>query len=377
MALWTLLQPAPSLFAVDIAPLFSVTHFTAATENPYTNEQILTDYNRLRGDTTFYAGNLKGAFVVDHENRLADPPETLVAPDDHFFFENRATLIDRDGWLSEIKLHRAYLDISFAHSNFIAGLQRIPFGVGRIWTPIDAFDPLQTLSLEPGERKGTPAVHWIFHLNDFSRIGLVYSVSEDKSPGKSGVYLRSFLDPVDLGLVLFYEEYETPLQQEPGSALFGGYQAEANLFSTGAEVRTEGVWEYKNEFDLVFGQSIWGIDRSFPHNIWSAFEYYHIGQGRVAQNTLTWERFAAQKIMEDDRHYLGLTLALQPGVLWSISSLFIYRADDESGVAGLSAGYSAGENASLGVGMFLFTGDDLSEFGGIENLYYATIEIFL
>jgi len=53
------------------------------------------------------------------------------------------------------QFYRGYLRYSGEKHMLTLGLQRIPFGVGRIWNPIDIFNPIDITSIETDERKGT------------------------------------------------------------------------------------------------------------------------------------------------------------------------------------------------------------------------------
>jgi len=88
----------------------------------------------------------------------------------------------------------------FENSSLTLGLQGVPFGVCHLWNPVDKFNPVYALSLEPDERVGIFGVEYKQYLDDLSYLQFVGNVKQGWAADKVAVSWRSFIFGGDVGL---------------------------------------------------------------------------------------------------------------------------------------------------------------------------------
>lgn len=98
-------------------------------------------------------------------------------------------------------LYRGYLQLESKHLELRVGRQRIPWGVGRLWNPIDRFNAVGPLAIEPDQSPGVDAAkaRWIF--DGFTYLEAIYAAGhrgEDRMVAGRG---QAVVRDVDVGVV--------------------------------------------------------------------------------------------------------------------------------------------------------------------------------
>ncbi|MEN8183973.1 MAG: hypothetical protein ABFS46_15710, partial [Myxococcota bacterium] len=81
-------------------------------------------------------------------------------------------------------LYRAYLRYESDRLELVVGRQRVAWGVGRLWNPIDRLNPIPPLSLQPDQSPGVDAVDVRFSFSGFTYLEAVWAgadPSDDQS----------------------------------------------------------------------------------------------------------------------------------------------------------------------------------------------------
>lgn len=284
----------------------------------YDREEHGRDYNRLRLETTLEHRTYQNLFV----KAIIDNVSRYRSNEDHLS--------------NKIDVYRAYLEYAGEKHFWVVGRQRVPFGVGRLWNPIDVFNPIDSLSIETDERKGTVAVRYEYAINDLSNFDCTISKH------KSAVRLKGFLQYADLALAGVIDD--------ENNRKIIGYEIEGDLLDTGIELRSEGggIWDRaRNKYSTEF---IIGADYGFANSLTILGEYKHDDDAET-----------------DD---LGLQLGYQPHPLLTLDLLYIVNLDDRSFVTAPSMDYSLSDEMTLKAGMFFYNGDAMDEFGAPADLYY-------
>jgi hypothetical protein len=282
-------------------------------------ESHFVDYNRLRADIT-----------VKNEKYKALAAKLMI--------DNVATYIEHPYNLTDdTSIYRGYLEYRGEVHYWVIGRQRIPLGVGRVWNPIDIFNPINSQSVEPQERSGTEAVHYEYAVGQLANFDC--TLSRDKGEAR----LKGYLDFADVALVGLYDN-EAKLD-------IIGWELEGELFDTGIELRSEGGSFYNRETGSRYTDLIAGAEYGFANSLTLLGEY----------------RFN-DELESDD---LGMIITFQPKILWTVSCLGVESLGDYSFFIAPAVEYSTGDESTLSIGAFLYQGSEGDVYGGFPDYVYV------
>ena len=275
------------------------------------------DYDRLRFELDLVNSlmpGLEGKLIIDNETGYTERPS---------------------GFANKTSIYRAWLAYIGDRHLLAIGRQRISFGVGRIWNPVDVFNPIDSLSLEPGERSGTEALHYEYAISDLSDIQI--TLSKDKCAAR----LKGFFYAADLALVAVIDNDN---HQD-----IIGYELQGELAGTGIELRSEGGSFYDRRNSNRYTEFIAGAEYGFANSLSLLGEYK----------------------FNDETHidYAAFTISCQPSVLWALSLLSIVNLDDHSTFIAPSIEYSLSDEMTLNSSVFFYHGGTDDEFGSTADLY--------
>jgi hypothetical protein len=181
------------------------------------------DYNRLRGKLNIEKNDFLFKLLADNEN-IYNYEEKLSS--------------------NTNRIYRMYLQYSDDKNLFIIGKQRVFLGVGRMFNPIDVFNPIDITAIESSQRKGVESIRYDYAINDLSNISFVSS--EDKRVVK----LKGFLEVGDFGVIFIRdEEFKKDIL---------GFEAEGEI--QGITFRSE--IKVEKEVDYIVG-SEYGFENGF------------------------------------------------------------------------------------------------------------------
>ncbi len=268
------------------------------------------DYNRLRADISMEHSQFPqflGKIQLDIQTRYTQEPSSLT---------------------NDSSIYRAYLEYGGERHFLVIGRQRVPFGVGRVWNPIDVFNPIDALAIETGERTGTEAIRYEYALSELSNFDLTFSAN------KHAARIKGFLQFADFALV---GVYDNDRDQD-----IIGWEIEGELFATGIDLRSEGGHFRKHKNGQNNTAIIGGIEYGFPNSLTLLGEYYFND--------------------EEKSESFGCTISYQPSPLWSISMLSIIDLNDHSAIISPTLQYSLSDETTINAGAFLYSGGDNNSF---------------
>ncbi len=277
-----------------------------------------TDFNRLRADLDIEhaeAPNLFAKLIVDNKTEYITTPKHL---------DNNTSI------------YRIYLQYRGDTHFWTIGKQRIPLGVGRIWNPIDTFNPIQIEQIEPSQRQGINAIRYEYAYSDLSIMDA--TIAEHKW----AIRLKTNLEQIDIALVGEYDD-DTNFD-------IIGWEIEGELLQSGIEFRTEGGSFHNCTTDERNFSYIIGAEYGFANSI----------------NLLTEYHYAS----ETETKHLAGQISFQPAMLWHYSCLLVTNLDDRSGFISPTVEYSLSDNMTLSTGAFIYYGNNDSEFSSVVNRYY-------
>jgi len=155
-----------------------------------------------------------------------------------------------------------------------------------------------------------------------------------------------------------------------------GYEFQGNLGESGILGLSEGGWFYDRKKEQRYFQGIIGAEYGFENGWTVSGEYYRNGWGETEPSRYRWEAVEAVGVTYLAQNYLGIAASYPYHPLVTLTFSAIDNLDDGSGFGGLGIDYSLGDESRIGIGGNLFAGDENSEFGAYDSIYYLTFSHF-
>lgn len=353
-----------SLYA-DFEYRINNSNFTISQDSiiPNEDETYIYNYNRFRFLGDYKNENIFSTLIIDGVNYIGNKYTEsnsfsyLKKQKSDTSFKTQTAFHDYENGSSYAKIYRLYAGYEDNQNRIVLGLQNISMGVGRIWTPINLFNPKNSYALEPDEVLGVAAASYARNLNDTSIISFVFSQKADHSFKYASSY-KSFFQFIDLGIHVINSD-ETKMF---------GYEVESNLSDTGIEIRSEGAY-IKNDFldKTEFFQAIVGADYGFED-----------GLNLVAEALYSSKTFSQKEISHNfnseilsnlvsSNLYAGLTLTYDFNIFLNGSLVYIGSVDTkDSHFVSSSITYTLNDYNSFMIGALI----NDSESDILKELYY-------
>lgn len=209
------------------------------------------------------------------------------------------------------QFYRGYLRYSGEKHMLTLGLQRIPFGVGRIWNPIDIFNPIDITSIETDERKGTEALRYEYAINSLSNLDITLSNK------KQAARIKGYLNVADVALVLVKNENKEII----------GYEVEGEFKSI--TLRSKGGYFT----DTQSYRYIIGAEYGFENSLTILTEFYHDS--------------------ELDSKQLALNLSYRYSPILYLNFLALRNFDNDAIMIAPSTTYSLSDESTIAIGAFI------------------------
>ena len=314
-------------------------------------------------------------------------------------------------------LYRASVKLETRRLEAVAGRQRIPWGVGRLWTPIDRFNAIPPLAIEQDQSPGVDALDLRWNFSGFSFAEAVYQPNGRSDDAAYGLRLHGSRGEMDWSLLGGRWE----------GAWATGMDLAANLGE--AALRLEAIWTSPTREVWPVGDarprelgSFWQLVASLDNNfavgrgLYVLVEHLYngnaLGFGEGAAGPLlpffesTREPpagfapppgagaaaaaaaagpfvrpaspaiFGGSRVITRARHLTGLQLGYDFTPILRGDLLAIYDWEGRSAVFAPFVTYSPISSVELVLGAQLFAGPRLSEYGSAEHLAYFTAEWF-
>ncbi|KIM10870.1 MAG: hypothetical protein KU37_09105 [Sulfuricurvum sp. PC08-66] len=350
------------------------THFALSTTIDDTG--YVYNFNRLRFTHNSSHEGFSTQIMVDNDTILAPKLFAATTPSTIYFSNSLRTYTPDipfetsiklgDDAYDRLKLYRAQLRYEDTLHALDAGLIRVPFGVGRVWTPTDMFNPLNSLSLESGIRAPVLGAHYTYALSPTAFIEGVVSIQESNTT-KYALRLKGNIGIGDIALLGVAEANRTLI----------GYEAEGELFSTGIEMRSEGGFFTYIPTNTTYFKGILGADYTFESGLSLIGEYlYNQTDSSIkAYTTAIQRQYFRDVIGHANRHYASAMAMYAPTTLLTTMVMVMTHLGDGSGMVVPSISYSLSDESTLNVGGFIAFGEDGSEFGESAMVLFASYAI--
>ncbi len=322
---------------------------------------------------------LYAEFVYDMEYRTGSGLDSLrfavgdeIGPGTWFDWEDEI----HQGPNSDLRhfVYRAWLRYEGDRFDVTVGRQRIALGRGRIWNPVDLFNPILPLQVEGDRRIGQDSVVARLFLSENLRLELIESPQDDPDDHRMAARFAVQRREIDAAAMIarIREDY-----------VFGGEFA-TSVGGTG--VRGEGTWTNPD-----LGDEFWQLVGSVDHNFVIGSGLYVLVEHLFNENRIDPDLpiptgiqvLALAQAPQLDRlttvvrHQTGLLLGydLTPLLRGDLLTLYDWNGASAGFLPTLS--YEWQPDLVITIGAQLFIGSDEStEYGEVSNLLLVQLDAY-
>jgi hypothetical protein len=332
-----------------------------------------------------------------------------IASDTFLHAEHDTHVGDGDTFDWRDLLYRGYLFYESEHFEVALGRQRIAWGVGRLWNPIDRLNAIPPLALQPDQSRGVDAIDARWLIDGFTFVEAVYAPRRDAKDSSYALRLHGIARNVDYSLVAgVVEEAWTVgfdlagnLGDAAGRLEVVYADPERDVWPVDAEGPRElgDFWQVVGSIDTLFdvGNGIYalvehlyngnalGFGRGRPGPLLPFFESTRqppsglpaafLAPDAVFVKATSEDRFGGSRVITRSKHLTGVQLGydLTPEV--RVELLAIYDWNGESAIFFPTLALDLRDWLELTLGAQFPFGPRRSEFGSAENLGYLLAEV--
>ena len=323
------------------------------------------DLNRLRLELK---GNLADAVALD----LQYDNEVLLGSYLHtrqFALQNeqRTSQYDKYGdggsWYGRQRFYRAAVTLSAGNTDLRLGRQRVAWGTGRFWNPVDLLNPINPIALEREERVGVDAVLAEHKFGPLSRISAVYAPTHDGVESSAALNWHANVAGIDYSLIGGRFRNERVLGGDLATQVAGaGLRAELT----------------HNEPDAgpAYHRALLALDYAFANTLTLTGELYYNGAGAAERAFYDFASLFAGAIQNVGRRYFGGYVGYEITPLVKSANYVVVNLADHSSFFSPTLTFSLRTNLDFTLGVQLFSGAAGSEYGVLNDVYYAQLQWF-
>lgn len=279
------------------------------------------------------------------------------------YFDLEKTYADHPGYYGQHSFYRASVTVRTAVADAKLGRQRIAWGTGRFWNPLDIFNPPNPARLEREERPGVDGALIERKLGPLSRVSLAYVPRADDVASSFAAYGHGNAAGWDFSLVggRFH-----------GDGVVGGdFASQIGGLGVRGEATYTDARAARN-----YGRVLLGADYGFVNTLTLTGELYYNGQGTRDPAQYDFARLFAGEIQNLAQRYAAAYASYEITPLLETANYYIRNFDDGSQLVWLSLAYSLTANVELAGGIQIFSGRPDSEYGRLPNRAYVQVQWF-
>ena len=242
------------------------------------------------------------------------------------------------------------------------GRQRIAWGTGRFWSPLDLLNPFSPIALEREERVGVDAVLIEHKLGALSRVGAVYAPRHDHGESSAALLWHHNAAGIDYSVVGGRFRRERVMGVDVATQI------------TEAGVRGELTYTERDRAP-AYWRGVAALDYAFANTLTLSAELYYNGAGASDARTYDFASLFAGRIQNVARRYFGGYAGVEITPLkWR--NYVVVNLSDDSWYFSPTLTYSAKTNVDLMLGAQWFRGRGGSEYGSVRDVYFAGLQWF-
>ena len=266
-------------------------------------------------------------------------------------------------WYGRHRLYRGNVTVSSGNTDLRLGRQRIAWGTGRFWSPLDLFNPLNPIALEREERLGVDAVLAEHKLGPLARISAVYAPRHEDAQSSAALNWHANAAGIDYSLI-------------------GGRFASERV--VGADVATQlgaaGVraelTHSRRDTGATYWRALLAMDYAFPGTLTVSGELYYNGAGAADRSAYDFASLFAGRIQNVGQRYFGGYLGYELTPLAKWTNYLVMNLDDRSRLFSPGLTFSLQTSLDLTLAAQLFSGSAGSEYSRLQDAYYAQLQWF-
>ncbi|MBM4384654.1 MAG: hypothetical protein FJ091_14975 [Deltaproteobacteria bacterium] len=347
--------------------------------------------------TLTYDHEWRGGTLDTFEGALGDEPETLLDLEDEIELFGLEPRGDHFRWRH--RLYRGYVRYEGARLHLTIGRQRLAWGTGRLWNPIDRLSAVGPLAIESDEFGGIDAVEARWMIDGDNYLQAVAAPGDHAHESRYALRFHGVVRDVDVSLLAGSFE----------QAWAAGADLAGNL--GGAAWRIEAVWtDPEREVWLLddaasrqlakFWQAVFSIDYTLDvgPGVYLLFEHLYdgnaLGFGRGRAGVLLpffastgssigdvprphgSERFGGSRVISLAKHTTGAQLGADVTAAVRVDLLVLYDWTGSSAAFAPIVSYTGFNSLELRLGAQLFAGPRRSQFGAQQAIGFAIAEWF-
>jgi hypothetical protein len=270
------------------------------------------------------------------------------------------TYRDRPGVYGRQRLYRAYLTWSSGATDLRLGRQRIAFGTGKFWSPLDLFNPPDPTSLEREERAGADALLVERKLGAVSRVSVLLAPQRGRRDAMALLWHGNTAG-TDFSLLAAHRDASRVVGMDlAGQAGAAGVRGEwSRTVADGAP---------------AYGRALLGLDYAFASTLTVTGELYFNGAGTRDSGHYDFAALYSGRIQSVARHYAGLHLGYELTPLLKLDTHLVLNGDDGSRFIAPALSYSWQGNLEVRAGIQYGAGRAGSEFGRFRKACYLQLQ---
>ncbi len=306
------------------------------------------------------------------------------------------------------RLYRGYLRAETEHFELGVGRQRVAWGVGRLWNPIDRFSALPPLSLQPDVTPGIDGVNGQFNFDGFNFLQFVYTPGARRREERWALRLHGVVWDADVSLMGGAFERAPTFGMDFASNL-GDAAIGIEAVYTSPKHKVWMIGDSGPRMLSDYWQVVASIDTNLDYGtgLYVLAEYLYngndlgVGDGRAGSllplfeatdvpadpalellspgpyvTNATIDVFGSSRVITSVEHQLGLQLGyeLTPELRGDLVTLIDMTEGSAAFFPNLA--YSPLDSVELTLGVQLFAGPNRSQYGASEPLVYILADFF-
>lgn len=300
---------------------------------------------------------LLGSYLDTVEFRAA---KERMAPQ---YWRADANYIERGDVYGRHRLHRASVTLTHRDVDLKLGRQRIAWGTGRFWSPLDMLNPVNPLALEREERIGVDAALLEAKLGPLSRASLVVAPAPDRGSPSRAAQWHGNAGGVDMSLLA-----GRLLGLDIAGMDLAGQIGDAGIRGEAARLRPRG--------SPAFNRLMIGADYAFANALTLSAELYYNGSGSRDRAGYDRAGLRSGRVANLATRYTGLYAACEITPLLKWVSYAVRNVDDRSHAIDSRLVWSVGPATDLTIGVQQFNGAEGSEFRALPNALQFQLQWF-
>lgn len=378
------------------------------------DKDIVDSLTRLRQRIDLRWGpRWSGSLIYDHEFRLGHLDtfpgslggrvDTFLGLEDEIHAFGLRDDTDHRRWRH--LLYRAFLHYEGERLQVTVGRQRIPWGVGRLWNPIDRFNAIPPLAVEGDQSPGIDAVDLRWFLDGFDQFELVYAPGTRHEEARYAARYQAVVRDVDVGaMVGIFEQAPTAGVDFAGNlgdaawrmeAVFADPEQEVWLLGDAGPRERDPFWQIvlslDTNFDVADGLYVLiehlydgnalGFGSGKAGSLLPLFGATDDGPAALAGagpfvEPIPSARFAGSGVVSNARHLTGLQLGTDLSAALRGNLVVLYDWNGASAAFFPSVAFTGLNAAEVTIGAQVFAGGRRSQFGARQPLVYLLVEYF-